>query len=89
MQLLRSESKSTFTTCAGFNAFAMYTDGSSFHSTISIFSPFNSFTIFCTRCPRGPTQVPTGSKFVSLERTATFARSPASRAIETISTTPS
>src|SRR5215210_207656 len=47
---------------------------------ISIFSFLSSETTALTRLPRGPTQAPTGSTPASLDHTATFERSPASRA---------
>ena len=46
-----SSSTSTLTTCDGLNAFATYSTGSFDQRTMSIFSPFNSSTMRCTRCP--------------------------------------
>ena len=51
----------TSSTLEGLNAFATNTTGSADHLTISIFSPFSSFTIACTLVPLGPTHEPTGS----------------------------
>ena len=56
---------------------------------MSIFSPRNSWTTFCTRLPFIPTQAPTGSMSESLDATANFARLPGSRAAPLISTMPS
>ena len=44
--------------------------------------------IACTRTPRPPTNVPTGSTPGTVDRTAIFVRRPASRAIPIISTAP-
>ncbi|CJH87354.1 Uncharacterised protein [Streptococcus pneumoniae] len=84
-----SSSTSTLTTCDGLNAFATYSTGSFDQRTMSIFSPFNSSTMRCTRCPFGPTQEPTGSTSVFSAYTEILERSPASRATERISTVPS
>ena len=67
----------------------MYTAGSSSHFTISIFSPLSSSTIFCTRCPLGPTQAPTASTSSSRDTTAILERIPGSRATDFNSTVPS
>src|SRR5438093_523065 len=64
---------------AGESAFSTKTTGSSFHSTMSIFSPRSSRMMDCTRVPFMPTHAPTGSTSFSRETTATLARSPASR----------
>src|SRR3712207_7582111 len=45
----------------GLKALATYSTGSFDQRTMSIFSPFSSSTMRCTRCPFGPTQEPTGS----------------------------
>ena len=62
---------------------------SSVHFIISIFSPCNSLTILCTRLPLIPTQAPTGSIELSLEKTQIFALLPGSLATALISITPS
>ena len=54
----------------------------------SIFSPYSSLTMFWMRTPRMPTQEPTGSTFSCRAATATFERSPGSRATSMISTAP-
>ena len=59
------------------------------HLITSTFSLFSSRTIFLTRCPRNPTQAPTGSTFSSRDHTASFVRNPGSRAIPLISMVPS
>ena len=56
---------------------------------MSIFSPFNSSTIFWTRAPLGPTHAPIGSTFSSWDTTAILLLEPASLEILFISTTPS
>jgi hypothetical protein len=63
--------------------------GSSENSTMSIFSPRSSRMIDWTRVPFIPTQAPTGSTSRSREKTATLARSPASRTAPRITTVPS
>ena len=55
---------------------------------MSIFSPYNSLTMFWMRMPRMPTQAPTGSSPSCRAATATFERVPASRAMALISTVP-
>ena len=74
---------------AGNNASAIYIDGSSFHSITSIFSPHNSFIIFCIRIPFWPTQEPTGSIFSFAEYTATLHLFPGSLETLFISISPS
>ena len=81
-------SNNTPLTSAGLRALRIYISGSSSNLTISMFSPPNWLTMAWTRAPRGPTHVPTGSTLASREKTATFARSPASRTIPLISTIP-
>ncbi len=56
---------------------------------MSIFSPFSSWTMACTRMPRGPTQAPTGSTFGIAAAHHDLERLPASRATARISTIPS
>ena len=73
---------------AGLSALLMKLRTSLFHSTTSIFSPFNSSTIFWMRVPRNPTQEPTGSTPGWLANTATFDRCPGSRAMLLTSTVP-
>ena len=58
------------------------------HSMTSIFSPWSSFTMFCIRTPRSPTQEPTGSTPSCLALTATLLREPGSLAMASISTAP-
>ncbi len=58
--------QATLTTCDGLKALATYSTGSFDQRTMSIFSPFSSSTMRCTRCPFGPTQEPTGSHQCSL-----------------------
>ena len=76
-------------TRAGLNASAMNARESSFHSTMSTFSPLSSFTTWRTRDPRAPTHAPTGSTFGSCDITAIFVRWPASLAMALISMSPS
>jgi len=75
-------------TRAGLMALAMKMAGSAFHSITSIFSLLSSLTIAWMRTPLMPTQAPTGSIPGWVAETATLARSPGSRAMERISTTP-
>ena len=83
-----SVSNLTLSTWAGLRALAIKTEASGSHITTSIFSPFNSLTIFCIRIPRNPTQQPTGSMPSWCAATATLLRYPASRASDFISTIP-
>jgi hypothetical protein len=76
-------------TLAGESALITKVVASSFHSTMSIFSPRSSRMMDCTRVPFMPTQAPTGSTSFSRETTATLARSPASRTQPRIWTVPS
>ena len=64
----------TLNTWAGLRALAIKIVGSWFQTTTSIFSPFNSFTIFCILIPRKPTQQPTGSIPAWVVATATLLR---------------
>jgi len=88
LAFLVSPSRTTRTTLAGLKALAMNVSSSSDQGTTSIFSPFNSFTMFCMRTPRIPTQEPTGSTPGCSAATATLDRDPASRAMALISTVP-
>ena len=56
---------------------------------MSIFSPRNSRTITWMRVPLSPTQAPMGSTSRFVEATASFARSPGSRAAPLTWTMPS
>ena len=85
----RSSTIDTRCTLAGLSALVTNAIGSSDHSTMSIFSPRSSRMIDWTRVPFIPTQAPTGSTSRSREKTATFARSPASRTAPRIITVPS
>ena len=76
-------------TRAGLIALVTNITGSSDHSTMSIFSPRSSRMMAWTRVPFMPTQAPTGSTSRSREKTATLARSPASRTAPRIITVPS
>ena len=75
-------SSSTMIDCTSAGAIALMTNcaGLSFHSTMSMRSPFNSFDTACTREPRMPMQAPIGSVRWSCASTAILARSPGSRA---------
>src|SRR6266705_3294407 len=74
---------------ATFVAHALNVAGSCNHSMMSIFSPRNSRLMTWIRVPRSPTQAPIGSTSRLVEATATFARSPASRAVAFTRTMPS
>ena len=76
-------------TSAGDMALITNCAGSMLHSTISTRSPANSAVTACTRDPRIPTQVPTGSIRWSLLLTAILERKPGSRAAARISNNPS
>ena len=76
-------------TFAGESARATRVAGSCDHSMMSIFSPRSSRLITWIRVPRSPTHAPMGSTSRFVEATATFARSPASRAVAFTTTMPS
>ena len=76
-------------TLAGESARATNVAASYDHSTMSIFSPRRSRLITWIRVPRRPTQAPIGSTSRFVEATATFARSPGSRATAFTTTIPS
>ncbi len=79
----------TLSTSAGASAAAIYCAGSSLYFMISIFSPFNSSTIFATRVPFEPTHVRRwGQRFRHLKQRQFFEREPASLETLLISTTP-
>ena len=84
-----SSKSSTLFTFAGLKTADTNSSIDSFHSTISIFSPFNSSTIFFILRPFCPIQAPTVSMFLSAEYTAIFALEPASLATDFISINPS
>ena len=73
-----SSSSTTLETSAGASALTMKVGSSGFHWMMSIFSPCSSATTACTRDPLMPTQAPTGSMPLSLDRTAILAREPGS-----------
>ena len=75
--------------CAGLRLLMMNCGVSSAKGMMSIFSPFSSRVMACTREPLRPTHAPTGSTSRSLEKTATLARSPGSRTHFLITTVPS
>jgi hypothetical protein len=76
-------------TFAGDSARATNVAGSCDHSMMSIFSPRSSRLITWMRVPRSPTHAPIGSTSRLVDATATFARSPASRAVAFTITIPS
>src|SRR5262249_25039984 len=61
--LLASSLTVTLTALAGDSASAINCAVSGDQRTMSIFSSYSSFTTACTREPRWPTQLPTGSTF--------------------------
>ena len=73
-------------TLAGLRAFTTKVAGSSFHSTMSIFSPRSSRMMDWTLVPFMPTQAPTGSTSRSRLDTAILARAPGSRADDSMRT---
>ena len=79
----------TRVTFAGLKAFCANATVSSLYGIMSIFSPRSSRMMDCTRMPFIPTHAPTGSTSLSRLITATFVRSPASRAANRICTVPS
>jgi hypothetical protein len=74
---------------AGARALLMNVRMSRSHLMISTFSLLSSRTMFLTRCPRNPTQAPTGSTRASPDQTASLVRKPGSRAMPLISMVPS
>src|SRR5947207_1866435 len=84
--VLVSGSENTRATRAGASASLAKRSGSGDHGTMSMRSPFNSFTTACTREPFIPTHAPTGSIESSRDETAILVRLPASRAVARIST---
>ena len=87
--LCASSSSTIEDTSAGDIALMTNCAGSMLHRIISTRSPANSPVTACTREPRIPTQVPTGSKRWSLLLTAILERKPGSRAAALISSKPS
>src|SRR3989442_665451 len=84
--VLVSGSENTRATRAGARASFANRSGSGDHGTMSMRSPFSSFTTACTREPFIPTHAPTGSIESSRDETAILVRLPASRAVARIST---
>ena len=87
--LCASSSTTILLTSAGAIALITNCAGSMLHKIMSTRSPANSPVTACTREPRIPTHVPTGSKRWSLVLTAIFERKPGSRAAALISNKPS
>src|SRR6266702_4780944 len=79
--VLVSGSENTRATRAGARASFANRSGSGDHGTMSMRSPFSSFTTACTREPFIPTHAPTGSIESSRDETAILVRLPASRAV--------
>ena len=86
---MRSSSTTIDCTSAGASALITNCAGLSSHGMMSTRSPAISLDTACTREPRMPTQVPTGSMRGSLVLTAILARMPGSRAAALISIRPS